>query len=365
MGNPVKVLHLEDSEIDHRLLVRAVRESGLQAQFLRLDEQAAFMDALHTQSFDIILMDFRLPGFTALEAWSEVQSLPSHPPCVIVSGAIGEQAAVNAIQTGISDYLHKDRIAEIGRVIQRAMHLHKTEEERIKVQQALSLSEQRIRELARHLQTSLEAERAAISREIHDDIGGSLTALKLDLAWIKRHSEHQPTLTRLVAAEEMLSLALAATQRIMQNTRPAILDQGLSACVEWLVAGHSRRTGKTVNLINDLTSEALPDAFRLAAYRIVQEALTNAGKYAPESDVSVEVSDAGGTLTIEIRDSGPGFELNRLQSSRGFGLKGLSERAESIGGWLDISSTPKRGTSITLTAPLSWATDNRQGDSRE
>lgn len=365
MGNPVKVLHLEDSEIDHRLLTLAVRESGLQAQFLKVDEQESFTDALYSQSFDIILMDFRLPGFTALEAWEQVRRIPKHPPCVIVSGAIGEQAAVSAIQTGISDYLHKDRMAEIGRVIRRALHLHKTEHERIEAQQALSLSEQRIKELARHLQTSLEAERAAISREIHDDIGGSLTALKLDLAWIKRHSTHQPTLTRLHAAEDMLSLALAATQRIMQNTRPAILDQGLSACVEWLVTGHSRRTGKVAKLRCDLTSDVLPNAFRLAAYRIVQEALTNAGKYAPNSDISVDMSDAGGTLTIEISDNGPGFDTYHLNSSRGFGLKGLSERAESIGGWLDISSSPGRGTSITLTAPLSGASDSRQGEPRK
>jgi signal transduction histidine kinase len=360
IGNPVKVLHLEDSDLDHRLLLRALSTAALDAQVHRVDSLDALIEALQTKAFDIILMDFKLPGFTALEAWAHIKEIPEYPPCVIISGTIGEQAAVNAIQTGISDFLHKDHLPEIGRVIHRAMHLRHMERQRAEAQKELALSEQTIRELARHLQSSVEEERAAISREIHDDIGGSLAALRLELGRIKRHIDDPVAVSRLIDAEETLNLALLATQRIMQNTRPAILDQGLSACVQWLAQAHSRRTGRNVSVQNRLRSDLLPDSFRLTAYRVVQESLTNAGKYAPQSDIRIEASDAGGTLTIEISDTGPGF-LSRPDAPRkGFGLRGLRERAESIGGWLDVSSAPGKGTTITLSAPIPTDSDNAQ-----
>ena len=346
------VLHLEDSDIDHQLVARAAQSCGIGGRIIRVEDKSSLMDALSQFEVDIVLMDFNLPGFSAMEAWETVRRLEAPPPCVIVSGAIGEAAAVDAIRVGISDFLHKDNLQEIGRVILRTLKLHATQIERKKTAEFLALSEQRITQLAHHLQTSLEEERAAISREIHDEIGGALAAIKLDLAWIGRHSVQAETLIRVDSAQGMVQQALIATQRIMQNTRPAILDQGLGPSVQWLCEAHSRRTGVGVKLCSDLGADNLSDAVRLGAYRTVQETLTNAGKYAPNSSVNVEISDAGGVLTVEITDTGPGFDPHHLEKTPGFGLKGLSERAHAIGGWLDVSSQPGRGTRITLTAPL-------------
>ncbi len=352
MGNPVKALHLEDSEIDHLLLKRAVSASGLLADYVRVDSQETLVEALQSQTFDIVLMDFRLPGFTALEAWDHIRQDPQHAPCVIVSGAIGEEAAVGAIQNGISDYLHKDRISEIGRVIRRAIRVHQLEVERSDAEIRLKLSEQKTRELAQHLQTSVEEERTEISREIHDEIGGSLTALKLDLGRIKRHTTDDLVRQRLVGAEEILNQALTATQRIMQNTRPAILDQGLTESVQWLLDGYRRRTGWAASLNCELSNSTISDAIRLTAYRVVQESLTNVTKYAASASVNVEISDSGDVLTVEVKDTGPGFDTGQNDIRKGFGLKGLKERAHSVGGWLDVSSALGRGTTISLTVPL-------------
>lgn len=346
------VLHLEDSDVDHLLVTRAAQACGISGRFIRVEDKSSLLAALSRYDADIVLMDFNLPGFSAIEAWADIRQLDAPPPCVIVSGAIGEAAAVEAIQAGIGDFLHKDNLQEIGRVIMRTLKLHAAQAERKKTAQDLAESEKRITQLARHLQTSLEEERAAISREIHDEIGGALAAIKLDLAWIGRHSAQAETLQRVDSAQDMVRQALVATQRIMQNTRPAILDQGLGPSVQWLCEAHSRRTGASVKLSCELQDENLPDAVRLGAYRTVQEALTNAGKYAPNSSVNVEMSNAGGVLTVEITDTGPGFESHRLEETPGFGLKGLNERAHAIGGWLDVSSQPGRGTRITLTAPL-------------
>jgi len=353
LGNPVKVLHLEDSDADHLLVKRALAGSQLHFSIVRADDKQSLLASLMGQEFDIVLMDYRLPGFTAMDAWTELSKLSATPPCVIVSGAIGEAAAVAAIQSGITDYLHKDNLKELARVILRALKLHQSEKERQRTADALQESELRISELARHLQSSLEQERAAISREIHDEIGGALAAMKLDVAWMKRHSESPEILERVSAMQQMVGQALTATQRIMQNTRPAILDQGLAASVQWLTEAHSKRVGRRVLLNCRLENEtALNDGARLTAYRVVQESLTNISKYAPEADVLIDIADGGDGLTVEVSDNGPGFEMTRLKKTAGFGLKGLSERAKNIGGWLDVSSTPGRGTSITLTLPL-------------
>lgn len=350
--NPIKVLHLEDSDADHHLLKRAIRDSGLDSTVLRAETKDELLALLERHAFDIVLMDYRLLGFTALDAWDAISKRPDPPPCVIVSGAIGESAAVSAIQMGISDYLHKDNLQEIGRVVLRALRLHEANRQREQAVADLLVSERKITALAHHLQTSLEQERAEISREIHDDIGGALAAIRLDVAWLARHADTEAQKSHATAAQEMVGQALIATQRIMQNTRPAILDQGLGPSVHWLVSAHRRRTGQKVTLDCRLDLTPLPDTVRLTAYRIVQESLTNISKYAPAAEVKIDISNEGGVLTAEITDSGPGFDVTTLSQATGFGLKGLSERARSIGGWLDISSTPDWGTSINMTAPL-------------
>jgi two-component system sensor histidine kinase UhpB len=357
------IIHLEDSEVDHRLIVRAAESCGVAGHFVRVEDKSSLLTAIHQHAADIVLMDYNLPGLSAMDAWADIRLLDSPPPCVIVSGAIGEAAAVEALREGISDYLHKDSLNEIGRVILRTLKLHEAEILRKKAALELAQSEQRITQLARHLQTSLEEERAAIAREIHDDIGGALAAIKLNLAWIGRHAEQDETREHVASAQDMVQQALVATQRIMQNTRPAILDQGLGPSVQWLCQAHARRTGVNVQLSSALQNDYLPDAVRLGAYRTVQESLTNAGKYAPSSPVKVEISDAGGVLTVEISDMGPGFEPARSISGTGFGLKGLGERARAFGGWLDVSSQVGYGTRVTLTAPLSTSGADQQTQS--
>jgi len=351
-GNPIKVLHLEDSDADHHLVRRALTDSGLQTDILRVEDRAAMVTAINAMHFDVVLMDYRLTGFTAIDAWGEISQLPGAPPCVIVSGAIGEKAAVAAIQSGISDYLHKDNLGEIARVIQRAMRLHDAKMQREKALAALRVSEKKITALAHHLQTALEQERGEISREIHDEIGGALAAIRFDVAWLARHAHNDEHRSHANAAQLMVGQALAATQRIMQNTRPAILDQGLEPSVRWLIDAHRRRTGQDIIFDCRLNSTTLEDNVRLTTYRIIQESLTNISKYAPTSKVKIDISNSGGVLTAEIVDDGPGFDASHLNNTKGFGLKGLSERAVNIGGWLDIVSIPNKGTSINLVIPI-------------
>src|SRR5258706_10689555 len=168
----------------------------------------------------------------------------------------------------------------------------------------LGVSKQRLHELAQHLQTSVEMERAAIAREIHDDVGGSLTALKFDLAWIARHSSDEKVQARVNGALETVTLAIEASQRVMHNLRPAILEQGLVAALQWMAARFERRTGVTCVLRTPPADapalQHLPAGVPLVAYRTAQEAPTNITKHAHAFKGAIEPSLAGRLLMPDV-----------------------------------------------------------------
>ncbi|RFO95015.1 hypothetical protein DIC66_20335 [Rhodoferax lacus] len=346
------ILHLEDSELDHTLVCRALTKDKLPFQIVRVDSLADFSRQLTEQPFDIILADYRLPGFTALDAWGLLQTSSVRLPFILLSGAIGESAAVAAIQMGISDYLPKDDLHKLARVIGSTLEVFKAKAAEARAVSELAASERRLAHFAQHLQTAIENERASIAREIHDDIGGSLAAVRLDLAWMARHGQTDDMREHVATANDMLQHAIGASQRIMMNLRPAILDQGLYPAIQWLAESFQRRSGVKTSLVCNQPGMQSNKSIQLTAYRTAQEALTNISKYAQCSQVKLDLSNAEGVLTLEISDNGAGISDAALNNPDAFGIRGLKERAKVAGGWLDISTRPGHGTTVILTIPL-------------
>ena len=348
----VRILHLEDSRVDHALVKFALQRSQLPNELTLVDTLDDFRRELGEGQHDIVLADYHLPGFTGLDAWDIAKELRPDTPFVILSGAIGETAAVDAMHRGVSDYLLKDSMHRLSHVVERALEVSETRRAKARADAELAESRRRLAELAEHLQKSIEQERADIAREIHDDIGGALAAVKLDLAWVERRTTDPDKLSHVATAMEMLQHALDASQRIMMNLRPPILDKGLVAAVLWLAGSFERRTGRRVLVRRSAEFIEVPRDVQLVAYRTAQEALTNVGKHAPEaSSVEIDLSDGENVLTLEVSDNGPGLDMQALRKAKSFGLLGLRERAAKVDGWLDVSSSP-RGTSIILSVPL-------------
>lgn len=347
----LRVLHVEDSELDHQLIAAQLSRSGLKVDMERLDSLSAVLTAL-LHPWDAIISDFNLPGFSGLEVLEALKARQITVPFILVSGEIGEDMAVAAMRNGASDYLLKNNLNRLAPALLHAIDAAENERARQAADQELVKSKQRLHELAGHLQTSVELERAAIAREIHDDVGGSLTAIKFDLAWIDRHAQEPEVRQRVAAALETVNAAIDASQRIMHNLRPAILEQGLVAALQWMTARFERRTGIEAALRLGDERLALPPGVPLVAYRTAQEALTNVSKHALATRVDVELSLDSGVLTLEIRDNGRGMGPNDLAKERSFGIRGLHERAATVGGWVDLASPPGGGTSLILTVPL-------------
>jgi len=357
LKSPIRILHLEDSAADHQLVRLTLLHAQLPHQVRQVDTLTNFSHCLRYESFDIVLADWHLPGFTALDALQQAQQCTSPlPTFVLLSGAIGETAAVQAIHKGFADYLAKDDLSRLPHVIHHVLAMRQAHHAREQAARELAESEQRLAALAAHLQTSIEEERAAIAREIHDDIGGALTAVKFDLAWMQRHALKDDVRQHAASAIDTLQQAMNAAQRIMQGLHPPVLDEGLVAAVRWLAEDFERRSGVRTHVTSSGETLHLPPAVQLTAYRTAQEALTNISKHAQAEQVRIELSDHEGILTLEVQDDGCGIPPDALRKPRSFGLKGLQERARRAGGWLDISSRPGQGTLIVVSIPLTIAT---------
>ena len=349
--NFFSILHLEDSLADHELVDHILGRSGWHFKLFHVDTLESFEMALRGGGIDLVLADYHLAGFSGLDAWEWMQTQAIDLPFVLVSGAIGEAVVADAMVRGVSDYVDKNRLSRLPMVVQRALEHHRIKCERASTARELAASRQRLAELTEHLQVSIERERADIAREIHDDIGGSLAAIRLDLAWLGRRATDDDTRAHLASAQDMVAHALGASQRIMRNLRPAVLDQGLIAAVEWLVQTFADRTGIRAQLRHAGDMPHLTREVEMVAYRTAQEALTNVAKHARATAVDIDLSDREGVLTLEVTDNGKGLDAQALRKAKSFGLLGLRERAVKVGGWLDVSSSP-RGTSVILSIPL-------------
>jgi signal transduction histidine kinase len=350
-GAVLRLLHLEDAEVDHQLACAQLKRAGFEVHALRVDTEDDFRRALAGGPWDVVLSDFNVPGFTGAQALELLKREGPVLPFVLLSGEIGEDTAVASMRDGASDYLLKNNLARLAPAIRNAIQANRDHQARVQSDSELAASRQRLAELAQHLQTSIEMERAAIAREIHDDVGGSLTALKFDLAWIGRHAASPEVQLRVATALETLDQAIGASQRIMHNLRPAILEQGLVPALQWMTSRFERRNNVVCQFRTTHESISLPVGVPLVAYRFAQEALTNISKHAHASRVVVDLSLSGGVLSLEVSDNGRGLSQDDLAKAQSFGIRGLHERARTVEGWVDLSSGPG-GTTLILSVPL-------------
>jgi two-component system, NarL family, sensor histidine kinase UhpB len=218
--------------------------------------------------------------------------------------------------------------------------------------EALELA--RSREATRRLSASVvearEEERRRIARELHDELGQRLTALKLDLTHLACR-EGRPTEVDGMLA--LLDETVASVRRIATDLRPLMLDDlGLNAAIEWLARDASQRLGIPIEARLPLTEPPLSTRASIALYRMVQEALTNVARHSHATKVQVRLDAAAEGLTLTVQDDGVGFGEDALHAAGGFGLLGLRERAEMLGGELVIGSAPDGGGLITVRLPL-------------
>ena len=356
-GEPIRLLVVEDSELDYELLVRSLHRQNLAPHSVRVEDEPGLRAALRAGPWDAVISDHHLPRFSSGEALRIVRASGSDLPFIIVSGTIGEEAAVAAMQAGADDYLIKGRLARLGPALRNALSAASARRERGAAQQALAESERRLRALTDHLQQAVEDERAAIAREVHDDVGGMLTALRFDLSWIERHGE-EPVRARARQGLDTLNQAVLAVQRIMRNLRPPALDAGIVAALDFLGQQFSSRTGIDTQLTANRDRIEVSEQVAITVYRVAQESLTNVAKHAQARRARLDLVIQDDTLSLEISDDGIGIRAADIDKPGSFGLRGLTERVRQVHGWIDVAVGERRGA-VMLTIPLTQQAASR------
>lgn len=209
--------------------------------------------------------------------------------------------------------------------------------------------------LASHVESVKEQERQIIARELHDDLGGNLTAIKIGLSWLKKRLP--PGETSLAKhtdyLDNVVDQTIDATQRIASNLRPSLLDFGIVHAIKWTLQDLGQKSDITYELSAPSADIPLSPAAAITVFRIVQEALTNVTQHARCSQVKVALARKQGDLLVTISDNGQGVQPVRGKKGKpGFGVLAMVERAAALGGELTLQPAKRQGTLVTLRIPL-------------
>ncbi len=227
--------------------------------------------------------------------------------------------------------------------------------ERHQAQRQLEASQKQLRQLSAHLQAAREEERARIAREIHDELGQTLTALKIDLSGLRRSLDSETLLLqeKCVSMSELIDTTVQSVRRIATELRPGILDDlGLVAAIEWQLSEFQSRTGIECQLTSNLEESALGADGKTALFRIFQETLTNVARHANATSVVVNLEEGPDDVTLQVQDNGRGITESDIAKSRSFGLLGISERVHLLNGELSVHGVPGQGTTIVVHLSL-------------
>jgi signal transduction histidine kinase len=214
-----------------------------------------------------------------------------------------------------------------------------------------------LRELGRHTEHILEEERKRIARELHDQLGQNLMALRIDVLMMQAAGRRTGANidATVVSALDNIDSMIKNVRTIINNLRPAVLDLGLAATFEWEVKAFERRSGIVCTLATDRSEYEVDDARALALLRILQESLTNVLRHSQADRVDVRLQHEGDKLCLRVVDNGVGAYPGCRRKSKAFGLIGIQERVSALGGSLSIETGAGQGLALTVRLPLQAA----------
>jgi signal transduction histidine kinase len=347
--------------------------------------QEALRQVLH-HDFAVILLDVSMPGMDGFET---AQAIHSHPrsasvPIIFVTAHYADEInKLKGYQKGAVDYLFtpiipkilQSKVAVFVELAKKNLQLqHQTGElaklnrelqeqrkqdlehisERKLAEEALRQSREELRQLAMYQERIKEDERKRIAREIHDELGQNLLALRIDVSMLHtRTGATHPILHRKVhSVLDHIDTTMKAMRSIINNLRPTVLDLGLNAAMEWQIKEFQRRTGIICELMMPDEELILDDERATALFRILQESLNNILRHAKATCAEIELYNDEGKLYMRVADNGVGMFPDCRRKANSFGLVGIKERVSSLGGDLIIENGPDQGTTLKVSIPM-------------
>jgi signal transduction histidine kinase len=349
----IRLLCVEDSPDDVELMAIALERADPQRRYVlhRVEDASGFTDALQ-QDFDVILCDFNMPRFSPYAALQILVARRCGTPLVVVTRAIGEEAAVHVLRCGAKDYLTKDKLGTLPQIIDRVMNERRRVLEQERLARELEAAYRRLKKLSARLVVAQERERTLISRELHDQLGQTLTGMVIHLHAAKRSGDPAAVKKHTDTAMDMAQAAVKQLKTLSFSLRPAQLDLlGLVAATHSAVQRIAEPAGLAFTVSSRGQEPVALGETASVALRLVQEALNNVARHAQASHIAVRLrflpQDRIGVLVI---DDGVGFDkrhmLDGQAGEHNVGLYGMIERTELAGGRLHIRTHPGRGVAI-------------------
>lgn len=357
------LLLLEDNDIDATVFLGAAARSSRKLNVRRAESIAEFKVALTEKAPDLICADHLLPDGSAMQALSLRNVQSPFAPFIVITGAGEEEVAVDYMRQGAADYLSKRRLDQFPLSLENVLNAYRDRALRTIAEKEKEKLNGELLALIQHVEGERDEEKKSLSRDIHDQLGQELTALKLGLFWIERHLKKEegmePLLDKVSDLIELNTSIIHQVRNIARSLRPVVLDQvGLTAGLETLIVEFNRRE-KTFCGLNVRELPDLTDGMRTDIFRIVQEALTNIARHANATLAYVNLYHEGDHLAIEIGDDGQGMDVTSHPTSSklsGLGMMGMRERVRNHKGMYTVQSDLLRGTTINIELPLPKST---------
>jgi PAS domain S-box-containing protein len=276
----------------------------------------------------------------------------------ITSRRMGDTTTLWALRADGTEFPIEASISQAGEPGQRVYTVILRDITRRKqTQDALQAQQQELRRLSAQVLEAREEEKTRIARELHDELGQLLTALKMDLAWLR---ERLPTGDADAAqrAEQMgrvLDQTVSSTRRISADLRPLMLDDlGLAEAANWLVGDFASRSGVRceMRMPGEGALDGLDKSVATALYRALQESLTNIARHAGAQKAWIKLGAENGEIWLEVEDDGRGIEPADIAKTRSLGLKGMRERMQYLGGSIEVARAPRGGTRVRVRVPV-------------
>lgn len=390
LNETLKLLLVEDSADDAELIRLELNRSGYALDCLQLADLAEVRAALQERAWDVVITDHAMPG---LSSGDVIGLVPSGTPCLVVSGAVGEETAVRLLQRGAVDYINKGNLRRLGGAVKRALlearNLQARQQAEAELRRAHAELEERVQQRTAELQRAntrlleemeerhkaeyelsnarlvltrlREEERLHLSREIHDGVVQDLIGVGYAVADTERKARHgQPPDETVATLQKHRSDILDAVRRLrilVKGLRPPGLHEfGLEHALRDFLAALGDSADVTFALTVSENVGALPETVAQSFFRVTQEAVRNALRHAQATTVDVSITLSGEQACLEVRDDGRGFKvperLGSLALEEHFGLVGMDEHAQLAGGQFQLESEPGRGTSVRVIIPL-------------
>jgi signal transduction histidine kinase len=355
-GVPASVLLVDDNPAKLAALAAVIADMGLDVATATSGREA--LRLLLQRDFAVILLDVKMPVMDGFETAALIHGRPksAHTPIIFVTAEAGKDSErFRGYTSGAVDYIFSPIVAEVLRAkIRVFVDLFYLQRKLAMQTEELQQSKLMLRQLASYQEHIKEEERKRIARDIHDELGQSLLALRIDVSMLHaRTSTMHPKLNEKASdALNHIDTAIRSVRGIINDLRPPVLDLGLQAAIEWQLDEFRQRSGIDCTMqAKDADSHCDLDEKRATTlFRIVQESLSNITRHAQATQVHVELYGEGRRLYLRIKDNGVGMTDQKKLNS--FGLVGMKERVSMLGGELKIDSAPGKGTVLTIAMPL-------------